>query len=77
MLFVDVGPYTINVEQAIAFHDDGDTLRIIFTADGEKDGRYTIDLEGQQADRMRAWLKRNAEGVRGNERAGFYIEEEA
>jgi hypothetical protein len=76
MLLVNVGPHTINVEQALAFHDDGDALKIVFMADGEGDGRYEIELDGKQADRMRAWLDRNAEGVRGNERAGFHIESE-
>ncbi|PEN13901.1 hypothetical protein CRI94_07545 [Longibacter salinarum] len=76
MLLVNVGAHTINVEQALAFHDDGDTVEIIFASDGEEDERYTIELDGKQAERMRAWLDRNAEGVRGNERAGFHIESE-
>ena len=76
ILLVNVGPHTIYVEQALAFEDDGDAVRIIFAADGNEDGRYCIELEGKQAERMRAWLDRNAEGVRGSERAGFHIESE-
>jgi hypothetical protein len=74
MLLVEVGAHTINVEQALAFHDDGESVKIMFAADGSDGDRFSIELTGDEAERMRAWLDRNAEGVRGNERAGFHIE---
>jgi len=74
MLLVEVGAHTINVEQALAFHDDGSSIRIMFAAEGDDGDMFTVELTGDEAERMRAWLDRNAEGVRGNERAGFHIE---
>lgn len=74
MLLVEVGAHTINVEQVLAFHDDGSSVRIMFAAEADNGDRYSIELTGDEAERMRAWLDRNAEGVRGNERAGFHID---
>lgn len=75
MLLVNVGTHILNVEQALAFIDGEDTVTVIFGPDGASDGeRYTITLAGDEADRMRTWLKRNAEGVRGTGQTGFSIE---
>ena len=75
MLLVNVGTHILNVEQALAFRDEADGVTIIFGPDGAADGeRYTITLTGNEADRMRTWLQRNAEGVRGTGQTGFTIE---
>lgn len=80
MLLVNVGSHTINVDHVVAFIDDDDTVDVVFNAhspDHEAtagDGsRYVLTLTGQEASRMRAWLDRNAEGVRGSEQTGFHI----
>jgi hypothetical protein len=80
MLLVNVGQHTINVEQVVAFSDHDDRVEIMFnarpSAGGESNGAlFTLTLTGQEADRMRAWLKRNAEGVRGTAQTGFSINE--
>jgi hypothetical protein len=74
MLLVNVGTHILNVEQALGFLDEDDTVTIIFAADAASGERYTLTLEGDEADRMRTWLKRNAEGVRGTGTTGFTIE---
>lgn len=81
MLLVNVGSHTINVDHVVAFVDADDSIDIIFNpgptqSDPNKrsdDGRFVLTLTGQEADRMRAWLDRNAEGVRGSEQTGFHI----
>ena len=80
MLLVNVGEHTINVEQVVAFSDREDGVEIMFNArpsTGGSDGRslFTLELTGKEAERMRAWLKRNAEGVRGTAQTGFSINE--
>jgi len=80
MLLVNVGQYTINVEQVVAFSDHEEGVEIIFnarpsTGDEREDALYTLTLTGKEAERMRAWLKRNAEGVRGTAQTGFSITE--
>lgn len=75
MLLVNVGTHILNVEQALAFIDGDDTITVVFGPDGGADGeRYTITLDGDEADRMRTWLQRNAEGVRGTGQTGFTID---
>lgn len=82
MLLVNVGPHTINIDHVVAFIDNDDHIRVVFDAahpssNGRASkgtgGHYTLQLEGEEAERMRAWLKRNAEGVRGSETTGFSI----
>lgn len=80
MLLVNVGQHTINVEQVVAFRDHDGGVEITFNARPPADaaadgGLFTLDLTGQEAERMRAWLKRNAEGVRGTAQTGFSISE--
>lgn len=78
MLLVNVGQHTINVEQVVAFSDHDNGIEIMFNARPSVGGKgngalYTLELTGQEAERMRAWLKRNAEGVRGTAQTGFSI----
>lgn len=80
MLLVNVGQHTINVEQVVAFSDREDSVEIMFNArssgSGDSaDALFTLELTGKEAERMRAWLKRNAEGVRGTVQTGFSITE--
>jgi hypothetical protein len=80
MLLVNVGHHTINVDQVVAFIQNDDHVKVMFNArtrgaDGRDASLYTIELTGEEAERMRAWLKRNAEGVRGTAQTGFSIEE--
>ncbi len=78
MLLVNVGQHTINVEQVVAFSDHEDGIEIVFNArpssgDDADDALFALTLTGEEAERMRAWLKRNAEGVRGTAQTGFSI----
>ena len=80
MLLVNVGQHTINVDQVVAFVENEDHVAVKFNArngalDGGDASLYTIELTGTEAERMRAWLKRNAEGVRGTAQTGFNIDE--
>lgn len=79
MLLVNVGQHTINIEQVVAFHQNEDHVKVMFNARSAADAGdvalYTIELTGDEAERMRAWLKRNAEGVRGTAHTGFSIDE--
>jgi len=80
MLLVNVGQHTINIDQVVAFHQNEDHVKVMFNArsgdaTSQTTSLYTIELTGEEADRMRAWLKRNAEGVRGTAQTGFSIEE--
>lgn len=80
MLLVNVGQHTINIDHVVAFHQNEDHVKVMFNArSGDAasptPSLYTIELTGEEADRMRAWLKRNAEGVRGTAQTGFSIEE--
>ena len=43
--------------------------------EGQEAALYTIELTGEEAERMRAWLTRNAEGVRGTAQTGFSIDD--
>lgn len=80
MLLVNVGQHTINVEHVLAFIDHEAVLKVVFgTRAGDTEasathGRYTLALEGDEAEQMRAWLSRNAEVVRGTAKTGFAIE---
>lgn len=80
MLLVNVGSHTINIDHVVAFIDDDDAIDVVFSASAAEasgasgDARYVLTLTGQEADRMRAWLDRNAEGVRGGEQTGFHID---
>ena len=81
MLLVNVGQHTINVDQVIAFIENEGGIQIMFSAHsrtsdtGTGDSLFTLELTGEEAERMRAWLNRNAEGVRGTAQTGFTIEE--
>jgi len=80
MLLVNVGQHTINIEQVVAFHQNEDHVKVMFNArssdaPSSDSSLYTIELKGKEAERMRAWLKRNAEGVRGTAQTGFSIED--
>jgi hypothetical protein len=80
MLLVNVGQHTINIEQVVAFHQNEDHVKVMFNtrsgdAPSSDSSLYTIELTGEEAERMRAWLKRNAEGVRGTAQTGFSIED--
>jgi len=80
MLLVNVGQHTINIDQVVAFHQNEGHVKVMFNArsgdaTSQTTSLYTIELTGEEADRMRAWLKRNAEGVRGTAQTGFSIEE--
>lgn len=74
MLLVNVGSHTINIDHVVAFVDRDTAIDIIFS-DGpsDEDERFSVTLTDEEADRMRAWLDRNAEGVRGTEQTGFHI----
>lgn len=80
MLLVNVGSHTINVDHVLTFIDNEASLKIVFGASGaETDastvhGRYTLTLEGDEAEQLRAWLEHNAEVVRGTTKAGFSVE---
>lgn len=78
MLLVNVGSHTINIDHVVAFVEKGAAIDIIFsdghTGSGDASGeRFKLTLTDEEADRMRAWLDRNAEGVRGTEQTGFHI----
>lgn len=74
MILVNVGEYTINVENVLAFHvEDDDTLVIFGLSSGKSSGdTYTIRLQGEASKRMQAWLKKNSEGIN-EESPGFAI----
>ncbi len=77
MLLVNVGSHTINIDHVVAFVDKDTAIDIIFS-DGhpgqpDDESRFVLTLSDEEADRMRAWLERNAEGVRGTEQTGFHI----
>lgn len=78
MLLVNVGSHTINIDHVVAFVDDDTAIDIIFSEGrggpgGAANERFKLTLTDEEADRMRAWLDRNAEGVRGTEQTGFHI----
>lgn len=80
MLLVNVGRHTINVDQVVAFVQNEDHVQVQFNARvpsaADSEGAlYTLDLRGEEAQRMRAWLRRNAEGVRGTAQTGFNIDD--
>ncbi len=74
MLLVDVGTHIINIDHVLAFREDSDDLVVIYQGPSEADGDpFTLRLTGDEAQRMQAWLKRNAEGIRGTAPTGFEI----
>ena len=74
MLLVDVGSHIINVDHVLAFREDDSDLIVMYQGKGASgDDPFTLRLTGEEAARMRAWLKRNAEGIRGTAPTGFEI----
>ncbi len=73
MLLVRAGTYTINVERVLFFREDRSSIAITFAIPGkETEALYTLRLKGKDAEQLRQWLARNAEGAERPE-AGFAL----
>jgi hypothetical protein len=73
MLLVRAGAYTINVERVLFFREEKGGLEITFAIPGGENAElYTLRLKGKDAEQLRQWLARNAEGTERPE-AGFAL----
>lgn len=73
MLLVQAGTYTINVERVLFFREEKGGISVTFAVPGKEEaGLYTLQLKGKDAEQLRRWLARNAEGTERPE-AGFAL----
>ena len=64
MYLVKAGRYTINFEHVAAFVEEEDRVRVIFNFSSDEEGAHSLDLDAEASEEVRAWLQKNAEGLR-------------
>ncbi|MDQ7040340.1 MAG: hypothetical protein Q9M35_05315 [Rhodothermus sp.] len=73
MLLVRAGTYTINIDRVLFFREEKGGLVVTFAIPSKENAElYTLRLKGQDAEQLRQWLARNAEGIERPE-AGFAL----